>query len=276
MNISTCFRVVRWSAWASNVETKADWASWVSGDLNIEGACKPKISFVPAMQRRRFSGLSRYFLHVTHECLSDEPVKDSHLCRVIDRELGSVDASLPDYSIFCSRYGELNRTLAIMDDVIAQEQPSPTGFSLSVHNTAAGLYSILFKTQAATTATASGVDTLETALIAAAARLHSGRSKRVLVVYADEELPENFVLSSRQVLKPSALALELSVNEGIPVHLTGRLNAESAEQYEQANLALVRCLINSDMFADQEFITAGERLAWHWRVKSRSLQHVRA
>ena len=51
----------------------------------------------------------------------------------------------PDFLIFCSRHGELVRTRELLGSVVGGSELSPTGFSQSVHNTSAGLYTIIAK-----------------------------------------------------------------------------------------------------------------------------------
>jgi len=43
--------------------------------------------------------------------------------------------------VFASRHGEADRTLAILQDLAAGAEVSPTLFSMSVHNSVPGLWS---------------------------------------------------------------------------------------------------------------------------------------
>src|SRR5690606_5860730 len=88
------------------------WAFWAPGKKQS----RPDISFVPSLLRRRLSILSAGAMHVANTALQDE------------RDIPVV---------FASRHGELGRTAAILEALAACEAPSPTAFSLSVHNTAA-------------------------------------------------------------------------------------------------------------------------------------------
>lgn len=68
---------------------------------------------------------------------------------------------------------------------------SPTSFSLSVHSTAATLFSISRKDKSPTSVIAAGADSLAMGLLEAVGRLHDGENQ-VLLVAHDELLPLPF------------------------------------------------------------------------------------
>ncbi|QER38662.1 beta-ketoacyl synthase chain length factor [Acinetobacter suaedae] len=121
---------------------------------------------IPAMQRRRLSALAKMALSSALTTLNGQEV---------------------DYIVWASRYGDEQKTLDILQDVLQQQTPSPTQFSTSVHNAIAGLYSILC--QDATPSTSLSCEWTE-ALIEAYAILKSiPTAQRVLVVAYDQALP---------------------------------------------------------------------------------------
>ncbi|MGE4316429.1 beta-ketoacyl synthase chain length factor [Acinetobacter sp.] len=123
---------------------------------------------IPAMQRRRLSGIAKLALSSAIQSLNSESA---------------------DYIVWASQYGDEHKTLKILADVLQDQTPSPTQFSTSVHNAIAGLYSILC--QDATPSTSLAASWSE-ALIEAYAWLKTATqpNPRVLVVYYDETLPE--------------------------------------------------------------------------------------
>ncbi|WP_425918829.1 beta-ketoacyl synthase chain length factor [Acinetobacter sp. TSRC1-2] len=127
----------------------------------------PALAQIPAMQRRRLSGIAKLALNSAIQSLNSEPV---------------------DYIVWASQYGDEHKTLKILADVLQDQTPSPTQFSTSVHNAIAGLYSILC--QDATPSTSLAASWSE-ALIEAYAWLKTNAqpNARVLVVYYDEALP---------------------------------------------------------------------------------------
>lgn len=122
---------------------------------------------IPAMQRRRLSALAKMALHSALVSLENQPV---------------------DYIVWVSKYGDEEKTLSILQDVLKEQVPSPTQFSTSVHNAIAGLYSILCQDHTPSTSL-SGEWT--DALIEAYAILKSQPyAQRVLVVAYDQALPD--------------------------------------------------------------------------------------
>lgn len=121
---------------------------------------------IPAMQRRRLSVLAKMAIHSALVTLNGEHA---------------------DYIVWVSKYGDEEKTLDILKDVLNQQTPSPTQFSISVHNAIAGLYSILCQDD--TPSTSLSADWTD-ALIDAYAFLKSNpQAKRVLVVSYDQPLP---------------------------------------------------------------------------------------
>mgnify|MGYP006181369343 FL=1 len=122
---------------------------------------------IPAMQRRRLSSLAKMALHSALVSLDGQPV---------------------DYIVWASKFGDEEKTLSILQDVLKAQVPSPTQFSTSVHNAIAGLYSILCQDH--TPSTSLSCEWTE-ALIEAYALLKSQpRGKRVLVIAYDQALPK--------------------------------------------------------------------------------------
>ena len=156
----------------------------------------PALEQIPAMQRRRLSGIAKLALNSAIHSLNSESV---------------------DYIVWASQYGDEHKTLKILADVLQDQTPSPTQFSTSVHNAIAGLYSILC--QDATPSTSLAASWSE-ALIEAYAWLKTTPqpNARVLVVYYDEALPEiyqefqpfsGFAMSAIMSLETPNLQLDL-------------------------------------------------------------------
>ena len=95
-------------------------------------------------------------------------------------------------TIFASRHGEANQTISLLKEIVKKEPMSPTKFSLSVHNTSAGLYTITAGVTASATAIAARLDTFEMGFVEACSCLAAGREKRVMLVYADTPLEPPF------------------------------------------------------------------------------------
>ena len=150
------------------------------------------MSFLPALLRRRLDRVGRMALHVAWRC------SEGH-------------SGLP--LVFASRHGSLARTVELLNGLARDEPLSPAAFSLSVHNSTAGLFSISRADRSPATALAAGSWTLAAALLEGVGMLTEG-ARAVLVVYADEALP----LEYRAYVEPDepvfALGLLLTVPDG--------------------------------------------------------------
>lgn len=147
----------------------------------------PDVSFLPPMQRRKMSALTKMSLSGAEKVLGDK----KNLCLV-----------------YASRFGEWAQTLKQIQRYIEEGEISPTGFGFSVHNTAVGLLSILQKIHKPYTAVSAGNRTFDTGLIESATMLL--KEQEVLYIYAGEEVPELYAKAfSGHTYRPMAMALLL-------------------------------------------------------------------
>ena len=239
MSSAVSCSLLHWASWMPGVVSAADWQAWAAGALPIgDTEENPSVDFIPAMQRRRLSRLSRFALAAAHACV-DEP------------------RGLP--TVFASRHGEIHRTVGLLKDLARQEPLSPMAFSLSVHNTASGLHSIVTGNTAPSTAIAAGADTLPMALIEAMGQLQY--HERVLLVYAEEPLPEDYRTFATDCV-PLGLALLLGRSgtaHAPQLHLSMEPTASNTV-VEHNTLPWLRWLVAST----GELHTSGERFTWQW------------
>lgn len=143
------------------------WRAWPLGDGSDSNA--PDVSFVPMMLRRRLSRLSRLVL-------------------ATGRFEGLADG-VP--TVLATRHGEIGRTTGILQQIASGELVSPAAFSLSVHNSAVGLDSLIRKDRTTGTVVSAGLSTLAMGLVEAISELQSG-APVVRFIYADECVPSQF------------------------------------------------------------------------------------
>ncbi|MBT4626344.1 MAG: beta-ketoacyl synthase chain length factor [Rhodospirillales bacterium] len=243
--------VSRWSAWAPGLTDQAAWREWASGRREIEGPVKPDVKFVDAMMRRRLSSLTRMAFRVAADCLSDEDSSPVH--------------------IFCSRYGEYNRTFGILSELSKGEPASAAAFSMSVHNTAASLFSIDRHDTSISTSLAGGEATPETAFVEAWTFLTSGEASSALVVYHDEPLPEIYRRQITTVAHPAAFALVLRLPDTerdafrLSLNWDGnRLSAKTANSPSDPALQVLRMMLAG---GGPVRVDTG-RLVWEWSQNS--------
>ncbi|WP_144393759.1 beta-ketoacyl synthase chain length factor [Pleionea sediminis] len=206
--VDISFYIEHWFAWAPGLNSLPEWKEWAMGSREILPEGQADVKFVPPMQRRRFSRLTKMSLLAANQA---NTVGDNVI------------------TIFGSRHGEFHRTSQLLESLIEQEPLSPTAFSMSVHNTASGLYSILTGNKQPSTSIAAGVQTLEQCFIEAYGWLKSEESDRVLVVIADEPVPGNY----EQFIDYQ----EYSVAAAFLVSL----NKPNDEPARKANLKLTSC-----------------------------------
>ena len=142
---------------------------------------------IPPMQRRRLSPLAKLALNSALNLLQHHQV---------------------DYIVWASQFGDEEKTLNILKDILQGEFPSPTQFSTSVHNAIAGLYSILKKDDTISTSLSA---TWSEAIIEAYAFLKTHPAKKALVVYYDFPIPN--VYADLNPFEAFSLAGIISLNE---------------------------------------------------------------
>jgi len=138
-----------------------------------EGDTDLTCSVLPLRARGRASPLTRIF------------------SELFGRLLGTVPA--PHIPLFFgSAYGEMATTIALLDQMLVEPTVSPTKFQASVHNTAAGLLSLITENRSPATAIAAGEDTVAMTLYDACTWLdcHGGQA---MVLVADEVGPERLL-----------------------------------------------------------------------------------
>jgi len=100
------------------------------------------------------------------------------------------DLSTPA-TVFGSAHGEIQIAVDQMEMMHDGDgKISPARFKNSVHNTAAGLFSIAAKNKGFTTAIAAGPNTFAMSLFEAGVVVLSGRASRAIVCVSEEPLPE--------------------------------------------------------------------------------------
>jgi len=159
-----------WSAWAPGLATPLAWMAWVQRPATPEGTGQPELGAMAPMMRRRMTRIGRMALQAAWECQRD-------------------DVGMP--LVFASRYGDVGRSLALLDELARDTTVSPTGFSLSVHNAIAAMYSIARRDRSNAVCVAAGGATAAAGVVEAASLLADGAPEVLLVCY-DEALPTDY------------------------------------------------------------------------------------
>ena len=214
----------------------ARWSAW---DSASRGGAAPDVGFVEPLLRRRLSSLAKISLRVAHDCVHD--VKDFRL-------------------VHASRHGELKRTAGMLEQIADGEIPSPTAFSLAVPNATAGIYSMIRENRAASTALASGASTFGFGLVEASLQFAADPTSPVLLVYADEPVPEVYAGLTEQAKSAVAVALLLSSGGSATVECRFEPDHGAASREPQF-ASFLRCLERGGTSS-----WTGDGRRWEWTL----------
>jgi hypothetical protein len=219
MNSKSHFHIDSWAAWAPGVSSHDDWRAYFANTLAINPEDKADVAFLPAMQRRRLSPLARAAFYVTEQIMSS-----AEACP----------------SIFCSTYGETQRTYGILEDIAKQQEISPTAFSLSVHNAISGQFTIFFDNKHPTSAMAPSERDYLLPIADALAQLNE-KASSVLLVYYEEALPEFYQPYAKSTEFPCALAFRISLaNDTNKPSYQLTFNADDNEVSSTSNMPILQ------------------------------------
>ncbi len=134
----------------------------------------PKLEFCDPLFKRRLSQISRMTIQVVHDLIQKIPdAKNAKL-------------------VFSSFRGELARELKINKSLYEDADVMPASFSISVFNTPPAAATIVEKIKSGYTAVFPSNDNFYDALAAAAAPVLCGDEQKILFVYADELIIEEY------------------------------------------------------------------------------------
>jgi hypothetical protein len=164
-----------------------------------------------------------------------------------------------DSAVFVSRHGELARSMTLLQALADGQALSPTDFSMSVHNTAAGLCSIQGKAAIPMTSLAAGENSLMAGLTEAVCALQTG-ARRVLLVAFEGPVPEFHRPWLAEEAPPHALGLVLTAGEEWRC-AGARGTVELATRPLPQSLACWRALLRGE----PTLILADDRQEWRWQ-----------
>lgn len=197
---------------------------------------------VPKMLQRRLSPLAKAVFHAADHCIK-------------------AGEQLP--TVFSSTHGEIGKSFRMLKTIEADEDLSPTAFSLSVHNAISGLFSIVYGNRQESTVIAPGMEGIAAAFIEAAGMLGEGRDEVLLVLY-DEALPDFFPFAPFKLNTdaPCALALRIAAaGPGLAMRFCRSPKARDDGEQPVQLLAFAKFLASGD-----ESLTLGNHQhSWSWR-----------
>ncbi len=233
------FNLVDWQACAPGLSDAAQWLAWGKASPVIDAtAAIARCTHLPMMTARRLASGSRL---------------------AVDAALAVLARQRIDALVFASRHGELERNFRILTALAEQQPVSPTDFAMSVHNSAVGNTTIAAGLPLVSSSVSAGRDTFGQALVEAAAFLHAGY-KRVLLVDFDGAIPDFYqpLLAHEPPTFPYAVALVLEAGS--------HLRAQSVPDAHPAVAPLPQSLsfLHAWLGEAPNFAFRGERLLWQW------------
>ena len=230
-----------WAAWLPGVDSCPNWGQWNLQLGRQQRDAQPELNFVPALVRRRLSLVSKMSLNVAQRCLSNETI-------------GS--------AVFCSRHGECQRTLGIFGSMAQGNTISPTQFSQSVHNTAAGVFSIERQITKNFCSIAAGPASGEQGFIEAFGLVKAGQGP-VLWVMADSRLQRPYVDYCKVPEFPFALAMLVGEFGGSP-----SLRLQQVSQHYSETSPVDGSLMGTDnllsLLTNQTQLALSRCNGWSW------------
>lgn len=181
-------------------------------------AALPKCRRIPVMTARRLTAGNKLAL----ECA-----------------LSLLDQAQPAALLFASRHSELEHNYHILKALAARQDVSPTDFTMSVHNSAAGSLTILKKLPIVSSAVSAGADSFAALLTDACAMLQDGLPG-VLAVCFDSIIPDFYqpYLAEGAVTWPHAAAVMLTKGREWTVELRPAEDQAIPETAESVPMAL--------------------------------------
>lgn len=240
-HLTVTFSVTADAAWAPGIETREAWRAWAKDSFRISAGAEPPLRAMPAMQRRRVGPLGKMALEVAYNCLNGR-------------------TNVP--TLFCSRHGEVARSVDLLRDLASGELLSPTSFGLSVHNAIGGTFSIVRGDHANHAALSARESTIEHAVIEACGLLADGERAVLLVVY-ESPLPALYTSYQEEDEQPFAWAwlIEPPQEQTISLSWSTAANTQTpAKPYLPAGLEILRFYLNQE----QRMARVCGKRTWEW------------
>jgi hypothetical protein len=230
-----------WQCWASGLAPDYPWRAWIDGEVQLIPGDGPALKDVKPIQRRRLSPIGRGAFFVAKQTLGGEK---------------------PVATVFCSAHGEGERTFELLDAIASNAPLSPNTFSLSVHNSIAGLFGIFNEETAPSVTVAAGQDGIGVAFSEGWGMLEEQGSGDALVVLYDDAMPAPFGVGPDAPAAGVAAAFRLSL--AVTAHRY-RLDREAPSASAPAShWSQIRDLVDYLQAGRERLVLRSDRVDWRW------------
>jgi hypothetical protein len=195
-HIMTTASLQCWTAWAPGLPDRASWEQWLRHvTCHLAHNDTPACAHIPPLLRRRCSLLARMVLEVAFRVCEETQTPPHQV-----------------YTIYCSRHGEMQTLRTLFDDLAAASPLSPTFFGNAVHHTPTGYWSITAQNSLISRTISGGEESFAYGYLEASCLLSQYPERPVLLVVADEILPQPF--ATAQPSPPLSYAVALLLRAG--------------------------------------------------------------
>ena len=195
-SIMTTAYLRAWTAWAPGLPDRISWEQWLRhGTPPMVHQDSPACMHIPPLLRRRCSQVARMVLEVAFRVCQETQTAPDQV-----------------YTIYCSRHGEIQALRQLFDDLAAASPLSPTLFGNAVHHTPTGYWSITAQNRLISRTISGGEASFACGYLEASCLLSQTPTQPVLLLVADELLPEPF--ASAQPALPFSYAVALLLCAG--------------------------------------------------------------
>jgi hypothetical protein len=216
------FSVLSQAGFSLDLPTDESWMQWARGECVVSGSdVLPPLTHIPPMLRRRLSTIGRIALYAANQA-------DPH--------------GRADKRVYCSRHGDIYRTLTLLEDLVTTGAVSPAEFSVSVHNAIGALQGIAMQDACDYTTISAGQDNAVAGLVEACAFLKAGASSVLLVLY-DELLPPLYQPYLAEPTFSYGFAILLTQVDLCHGHYCLTYHPTDSSQRTYSDLEVIRCLL---------------------------------
>jgi hypothetical protein len=229
-----------WQCWASGIAADVPWRSWIDGHAQLAAGDGPPLKDVKPIQRRRLNALARGAFFCAKACLGETPLAAT---------------------VFCSAHGEGERAFELLDAIATDAALSPNTFSLSVHNSIAGLFAIINDERAPSVALAAGQDGIGVAFAEGWGLLEELDGDALVVLY-DDAMAAPFAVGADAPAAPVAAAFRLSRESAAPRYRLERM--PPSDRAPAPHWTQIRDLVDFLQSGRDELQLRSDRVDWHW------------
>lgn len=187
------FRLLQATAWAPGISSAQEWKDYFDHKRFLKEDDSPNVSDIPPLMRRRMSRLSRMATSVAIQC-----------CQQANVFIKDVRA------VLASRHGEISALINLFEQMNNGDSLSPTVFSNSVHHTPLANFSLVAGNRQLIRAVSAREESFPWGFLDAVGLLNDNADSPVLIVVADEIVPEPLHKLVGQNSFPYAVGLMLS------------------------------------------------------------------